>query len=55
MSARRLCLAVAPLKCIYLTIMSIDPSGTETLDQPVERALQAFDITFDRRLSAARA
>jgi hypothetical protein len=36
--------------------MSLEPhrQGPPTLDKPVEAALNAFDITFDGRLSAGR-
>ena len=46
----------AALKCVYLAIMSLDPTGTgrATLDHPLEARPNAFDIAFDGRLTAAR-
>jgi putative transposase len=46
----------AALKCVYLAVMSLDPTGTGrrrwiTRWKP---ALNAFDLTFDGRLSAGR-
>ncbi|MFF5638148.1 transposase [Streptomyces sp. NPDC012825] len=46
----------AALKCVYMAIMSLDPTGKGqtrwTLHWKI--ALNTFDITFDGRLSAAR-
>jgi transposase-like protein len=42
----------AALKCVYLAVMSLDPTGTGR--QRWKAALQAFDITFDGRLTAGR-
>jgi putative transposase len=46
----------AALKCIYLAVMSLDPTGTgrKRWANRWKSALNAFDITFDGRLSAAR-
>lgn len=46
----------AALKCVYLAIMSLDPTGTGQARWTMrwKAALNAFDITFDGRLSAAR-
>ncbi|WP_346186762.1 transposase, partial [Streptomyces osmaniensis] len=46
----------APLKCIYMAIMPLDPTGKGQARWTTrwQTALNAFDITFDRRLSAAR-
>ena len=46
----------AALKCVYLAVMALDPTGRGqkrwiTRWKP---ALNAFDITFDGRLSAGR-
>ncbi len=46
----------AALKCVYLAVMALDPTGRGqrrwiTRWKP---ALNAFDITFDGRLSASR-
>ncbi|GAA1908213.1 hypothetical protein GCM10009753_44220 [Streptantibioticus ferralitis] len=44
----------AALKCVYMAIMSLDPTG-KGLARWTSRwktALNAFDITFDGRLSA---
>ncbi|WP_407701468.1 IS256 family transposase [Thermomonospora echinospora] len=46
----------AALKCVYLAIMALDPTG-KARKRWITRwkaALNAFDITFDGRLSAAR-
>jgi len=46
----------AALKCVYLAVMSLDPTG-QGRKRWVTRwnsALNAFDITFDARLSAGR-
>jgi hypothetical protein len=47
-------LGQAALKCRYLTIMSLDPTGPgrERWSHRWKAALNAFDITFDGRLSA---
>jgi len=46
----------AALKCIYLAIMSLDPTGTGQRRWTIrwKPALNAFDIAFDGRLSAGR-
>ena len=46
----------AALKCVYLAIMALDPTGRGRArwTQRWKQALNAFDITFDGRLSAAR-
>ncbi len=46
----------AALKCLYLTIMSLDPTGQgrRRWTNRWKPALNAFDITFDGRLSAGR-
>jgi transposase-like protein len=46
----------AALKCLYLAIMSLDPAGTgrKRWTSRWKAALNAFDITFDGRLTAAR-
>ena len=46
----------AALKCVYLALMSLDPTGTGRARWTArwKRALQAFDITFDGRLTATR-
>jgi transposase-like protein len=46
----------APLKCVYLAIMSLDPTGRgqRRWSNRWKAALNAFEITFDGRLSAAR-
>ena len=46
----------AALKCLYLTIMSPDPTGQRRRrwTNRWKPALNAFDITFDGRLSAGR-
>ncbi|WNF28790.1 IS256 family transposase [Streptomyces sp. C11-1] len=44
------------LKCVYMAIMSLDPTGKGQARWTMRwrTALNAFDITFDGRLSAAR-
>lgn len=44
----------AALKCVYLAVMSLDPTGTarQRWSNRWKAALNAFDITFDGRLSA---
>jgi putative transposase len=44
------------LKCLYLAIMSQDPTGRgrQRWTNRWKAALNAFDITFDGRLSAGR-
>jgi len=44
----------AALKCVYLAIMSLDPTGTgrKRWSNRWKKALNAFEITFDGRLSA---
>ena len=44
----------AALKCIYLALMSLDPTGTgrKRWSSRWKKALNAFEITFDGRLSA---
>ena len=46
----------AALKCVYLAIMSLDPKGTarQRWSNRWKAALNAFEITFDGRLSAGR-
>jgi transposase-like protein len=46
----------AALKCVYMAIMSLDPTGRgrKRWSQRWKAALNAFEITFDGRLSAAR-
>jgi putative transposase len=46
----------AALKCVYLAIMSTDPTGAgrKRWSNRWKEALNAFDMTFDGRLSAAR-
>jgi len=46
----------AALKCIYLAIMSLDPKGTgqKRWSNRWKSALNAFEITFDGRLSAGQ-
>jgi putative transposase len=46
----------AALKCVYLAIMSLDPTGTgqRRWSNRWKAALNAFEITFDGRLSATR-
>ena len=44
----------AALKCLYMAIMSLDPTGKgrKRWTNRWKAALNASDITFDRRLSA---
>ena len=46
----------AALKCVYLAIMSLDPTGRgqQRWTNRWKPALNAFEITFDGRLSAGR-
>jgi putative transposase len=46
----------AAMKCLYLAIMSLDPTGRgrKRWTNRWKAALNAFDITFDDRLSAGR-
>jgi putative transposase len=46
----------AALKCVYLAVASLDPTGTARKRWATrwKAALNAFDITFDGRLSAGR-
>ncbi len=46
----------AALKCVYLAVMSLDPTGTarQRWSNRWKAALNAFDITFDGRLSAGQ-
>ena len=46
----------AALKCVYLAIMSLDPTGAGQRRWTIrwKPALNAFDIAFDGRLSAGR-
>jgi putative transposase len=46
----------AALKCLYLAIMSLDPTGKgrKRWTNRWKAALNAFDITFDGRLTAGR-
>ncbi|MEU2509738.1 IS256 family transposase, partial [Streptomyces sp. NPDC007863] len=43
-------------KCVYMAIMSLDPTGRGQTRWTLrwKTALNAFDITFDGRLAAAR-
>ena len=47
----------AALKCLYLAVMSLDPTGKgrKRWSNRWKAALNAFDITFDGRLSAGQA
>ena len=53
---RPLSTETAALKCVYLAIMSLDPTGRgrQRWSNRWKEALNAFEITFDGRLSAAR-
>jgi transposase-like protein len=46
----------AAMKCVYLAVMSLDPTGTgrQRWSNRWKAALNAFEITFDGRLSAGR-
>lgn len=46
----------AALKCVYLAVMSLDPTGKgrQRWSNRWKAALNAFEITFDGRLSAGR-
>ena len=46
----------AALKCLYMAIMSLDPTGKgrKRWTNRWKAALNAFDITFDGGLSAGR-
>ena len=46
----------AALKCVYMAIMSLDPTGTAQRRWSMrwKPALNAFDMAFDGRLSAGR-
>jgi putative transposase len=46
----------AALKCVYLAVMSLDPTGKgrQRWSNRWKAALNAFDITFDGRLSAGQ-
>ena len=46
----------AALKCVYMAVMSLDPTGTgrKRWTMRWKPALQAFDIAFDGRLSIGR-
>ena len=46
----------AALKCVYLAIMSLDPTGKgqQRWSNRWKAALNAFEVAFDGRLSAAR-
>ena len=46
----------AALKCVYMAVMSLDPTGQgrKRWTMRWKPALQAFDITFDGRLSIGR-
>ena len=45
----------AAMKCLYVVIISLDPTGRgrQRWSNRWKAALNAFDITFDGRLSAA--
>ena len=47
----------AALKCVYLAVMALDPTGRGTArwTQRWKQALNAFDIRFDGRLSSPKA
>ena len=44
------------MKCLYVALMSLDPGdkGRQRWSNRWKGALNAFDITFDGRLSAGR-
>ncbi len=46
----------AALKCLYLVVVGLDPTGhgRRRWTNRWKKATNAFDITFDGRLSAAR-
>lgn len=46
----------AALKCVYMAIMSLDPTGKgrKRWTMRWKAALNAFDVAFDGRLSAGR-
>jgi putative transposase len=46
----------AALKCVYLALMSLDPTGAgrKRWSNRWKKALNAFELTFDGRLSAGR-
>jgi putative transposase len=46
----------AALKCVYLAVMSLDPTGTarKRWTNRWVKALNAFDMTFNGRVSAGR-
>jgi putative transposase len=46
----------AALKCLYLAVMSLDPTGAgrKRWTNRWKKALNAFDMTFDGRVSAGR-
>ncbi|MFE0063316.1 IS256 family transposase [Streptomyces sp. NPDC059003] len=46
----------AAIKCVYMAVMNLDPTGQgrKRWSQRWKAALNAFEITFDGRLSAAR-
>jgi transposase-like protein len=46
----------ATLKCVYLAIMSLDPTGQGRRRWAIrwKPALNAFEMTFEGRLNAAR-
>ena len=48
--------AQAALKCVYMAVMALDPTGKGRArwTQRWKQALNAFDITFDGRLSARK-
>lgn len=48
--------ASAALKCVYLAVMSLDPTGQGRRRWTMrwKPALNAFDIAFEGRLSAGR-
>ncbi|CAM5660938.1 hypothetical protein SCANM63S_03591 [Streptomyces canarius] len=47
---------IAALECVYMAIMSLEPTGKGQARWTMrwKTALNAFDISFDGRLSAAR-
>ena len=46
----------AALKCVYMAVMSLDPTGRGRIRWTIrwKEALNAFEITFEGRLSAGR-
>jgi transposase-like protein len=46
----------AALKCVYLALMALDPKGTGRAKWSArwKKALNAFDLAFDGRLTVTR-